>query len=139
MRARIYNTVLYMSVAEIDAVPAGECILQDLHAGKPCLLQKLSVFFRYRSQVLGNHGYISEPFFQFTEKGHARAFVKCTVLSGLIPGGNSIILLETVKMINTQYIIQLQAAFHASDPPVIAVFFHGSPVINGIAPPLSRG
>jgi len=56
-----------------------------------------------------------------------------------VPGGDLPVFDEASEVVDAEDIVHTEAVTDAVDPPSVSCFFHGIPVVDGIAPELARG
>ena len=116
-----------------------EAELKDLHSRKMELVPERFYVFRDDAQILGNdRKIVPELLLESKEQLFSRPFLPFSFNRGLGVGGDGPIADESAEMIDSYVINQIELALHTADPPFIPGFLMIIPVIEGIAPQLSR-
>ena len=111
--------------------------LKHFHSQISALFQHFQNTFCQETKIFCDHSEVFDFFIKCMEQIHSRTLFPFSPLSSLVPIRNSIILIKSTEMIDSDYIIKFQAVCHSLHPPAITVFLKCLPVIQWISPQLS--
>src|SRR5208337_1616934 len=112
--------------------------LHDLHAGNLQLFPQFGHLVRDVAEIFGEKGQLAQRASQRLEQVLVRAFYPMTMHRGRLIGGNFPAGFETTEVIDAHDVTGLDRPAHALDPPVVAARLEYIPVVERVAPTLSR-
>ena len=138
--AGVHHAVGNVVVGQILAVtPRVKGKLQHLHAGQAAVGQKPTHAVKQQAQILGHDGQFAQGILQCAEQRHAGALLPLALPGGEGVGGDGPVGVKGTEVVDAQQVVQAQRVAHPADPPGVAGFGLGVPVIQGVAPQLAVG
>ena len=140
MGAGVAHGIHRVQVGQVVAfLPGIEGKFQHLHARIAGILQQLPDAGGHKAQILGDKIQLRQRLLHRPYEVNPRPLDPGAVSGGFVPGGHCPVAFKAPEVVKAHHVIHMGGGGQPLNPPAVARFRHGLPVVNGVAPELAVG